>query len=648
MNKTIALISEHASPLAMLGGVDSGGQNIYVGELARQLAALGYTVDVFTRRDDPKLPLEVQWLPDVRIVHVEAGPSKQLPKESLFQYMDAFAAWMETFMERQPKRYALLHANFWMSGYVAMKLKEHIRIPFVITFHALGKVRLMHQRETDKFPEERCDVETQVMQAADGIIAECPQDEADLIQLYRADPDKITMVPCGFSPHEFHPIDKAYARMLLDLHPTRKMILQLGRMVPRKGIDTVIQSLAQLRENSMDAQLVVVGGEYEKPHLHADPEYRRLMEMATGLGVADAISFEGRKNREQLKYFYSAADVFVSTPWYEPFGITPLEAMACGTPVIGAKVGGIQYSVANGKTGFLVRPKDPQALARKLELVLKSEDLQVYLRQNAIKRVNECFTWKKVAQQMDEVYRGLAAPQPDGTADERQTIAEAFVEAADTLRLSADSLADTILRAGKALAKTFERGGKVLVCGNGGSAAESLHFSAELLGRFEIPNRVGLPVISLMGDPAMLTAWSNDIGFNDIFARQVEAYGRPGDMLMCLSTSGNSPNILEAMDRAKQLGMACMTLLGNDGGRAAVKGDINLIVPSRSTQRIQELHLHIIHLLCTLVERRLVDYSANRRASERSSSLVQAMDLSLQQKEKVKYDHAKQKSHIFG
>ncbi|SEL28988.1 glycosyltransferase [Parapedobacter koreensis] len=646
MNKTIALISEHASPLAMLGGVDSGGQNIYVGELARQLATLGYTVDVFTRRDDPKLPIEVQWLPDVRIVHIEAGPPKQLPKETLFQYMDAFTESMEAFMTRQPKRYTLLHANFWMSGYVAMKLKERLGIPFVVTFHALGKVRLMHQRETDKFPVERCDVESQIMQAADGIIAECPQDEADLIQLYQADADKITMVPCGFSPHEFHPIDKAYARMLLDLHPTRKIILQLGRMVPRKGIDTVIQALAQLRGSAIDAQLVIVGGEYEKPHLHADVEYRRLMEMASVLDVADAISFEGRKNREQLKYFYSAADVFVSTPWYEPFGITPLEAMACGTPVIGAKVGGIQYSVANGKTGFLVRPKDPEALARKLELVLKNDDLRIYMQHNAIKRVNECFTWKKVAQQMDEVYRGLTAAQLDNANDDKQVIAGAFQEAADIFRLSADSLTDTVLRAGKMLAKTFAKGGKVLVCGNGGSAAESLHFSAELLGRFELPNRVGLPVISLMADAAMLTAWSNDVGFDDIFAREVEAYGRPGDVLMCLSTSGNSPNILEAMDKAKQLGMVCVALLGNDGGRAAAKGDINLVVPSSSTQRIQELHLHIIHLLCTIVEQKLEDYSAKHQASG-LSSLIQAVDLPYQQNGKAKH-HAKQKSHIFG
>src|SRR5690606_22956909 len=137
----------------------------------------------------------------------------------------------EMYMARLSEPYRLLHANFWMSGYVAMKLKERLGIPFVITFHALGKVRLMHQGDADRFPKERCEVELKTMEKADAIIAECPQDQADLEQFYHIGNGKIRMIPCGFSPHEFHPIDKAYARMLLDLHPTRKIILQLGRMV---------------------------------------------------------------------------------------------------------------------------------------------------------------------------------------------------------------------------------------------------------------------------------------------------------------------------------------------------------------------------------------------------------------------------------
>lgn len=644
INKTIALISEHASPLALIGGVDSGGQNIYVGELARQLAGLGYTVDVFTRRDDPRLPAEVQWLTGVRVVHIDAGPAKPLPKEELFQYMDAFTEAMETFMHMQTLTYALLHANFWMSGYVAMKLKERLSLPLVVTFHALGKVRLLHQRETDKFPAARSDVESAIMQAADTVIAECPQDLADLTELYGADARKIATIPCGFNPNEFHPIDKAYARMLLGLNHRSKVILQLGRMVPRKGIDTVIQSLALLRKRRADVRLVIVGGEYIKPELEADTEYIRLRDLAIGLGVEDAVQFEGRKDREQLKYFYSAADVFVSTPWYEPFGITPLEAMACGTPVVGAKVGGIQYSVADGRTGFLVPPKNPEALAHKLKFILDDPDLRQHMRENAIARVNKSFTWEKVARAVGEVYEMLINKVAMAMSDDRRMVEEAFHDAAMTFERAARPLADVVVAAGNILSETFAKGKKVLVCGNGGSAAEALHFSAELLGRFELPNREGLPVISLAADTAMLTAWSNDIGFSNVFARQVAAYGRPQDVLVCLSTSGNSPNILAAMDKAKQLEMKCITLLGKDGGHAREKGDVNIVIPSDNTQRIQEMHLHIIHLLCGVVERRI----ENRIATHLQASLMETIDKPYRQNGKKKPEHGTPKSYILG
>lgn len=606
MSKTVAFISEHASPLATLGGVDSGGQNIYVGELARQLAEMGYRVDVFTRRDNAALPDVVQWVPGVRVIHVEAGPACVLPKEELFPYMDAFADYMQAFIVKQGIRYQLMHANFWMSGYVAMTLKERLHIPFVITFHALGKVRLLHQREHDQFPASRCAIEEQTMRAARWIIAECPQDKHDLMALYHADAEKIAMIPCGFNRHEFQPIDQTYARMLLGLCPTKKTVLQLGRMVPRKGIDNVIRSIALVKDVLPDAQLVVVGGEQEHLDAATDAEYKRLADLTSSLQLTDTVLFAGRKNREQLKYYYAAADVFVSTPWYEPFGITPLEAMACGTPVIGSHVGGIQYSVEHEKTGFLVPPKDPEALAEKLLLLLENGDLRTAMQRNALIRVNEHFTWGKIAKQLDTVYGQVFEEQGMGlAAGHTSFVSRAFGEAADTFRQAAAALTDVVERAGDVLLNTFVNGHKVLVCGNGGSAAESLHFSAELLGRFEAPNRVALPVIALVADTAMLTAWSNDVCFDDVFARQVEAYGQPGDVLLCLSTSGNSTNILAAMDRARRKGMTCMTLLGKDGGKAAEKGDINMVVPSDNTQRIQELHLHIIHLLCSLVEQGL-------------------------------------------
>src|SRR5690606_27955783 len=199
--------------------------------------------------------------------------------------------------------------------------------------------------------------------------------------------------------------------------------------------------------------------------------------------------------------------------------------------------GGIQYSVVNGKTGFLVPPKNPQVLARKLEFMLDSPDLLHYMRNNAIAHVNASFTWEKVAQEVGDVYRMHINKVPATVCEVEKKVAEALRDGAMTFHRAAEELTDTVAAAGILLSDAFAKGNKVLVCGNGGSAAEALHFSAELLGRFELPNRVGLPIISLVADTAMLTAWSNDIGFDDIFARQVEAYGRPGDVLLCLSTS---------------------------------------------------------------------------------------------------------------
>jgi len=262
MTRRVALISEHASPLALLGGTDSGGQNVYVGQLARHLACLGYDVDVFTRRDSETLPEQVEWMNGVRIVHVPAGPPARLRKERLLPHMAEFTAWMIRFITRERRPYHLLHANFWMSALAAAEIKRALDIPFVVTFHALGRVRRFHQREADEFPDDRFVIEDRVVAEADHVIAECPQDEEDLIRLYNADPARITIVPCGFDPMEFWPVSKQFARIALGLPQDQRVILQLGRLVPRKGIDNVIRGLGRLRrEHRVDARLLIVGGD---------------------------------------------------------------------------------------------------------------------------------------------------------------------------------------------------------------------------------------------------------------------------------------------------------------------------------------------------------------------------------------------------
>jgi glycosyltransferase involved in cell wall biosynthesis len=366
---------------------------------------MGYEVDVFTRREHPDLPRVAVWMDNVRIIQIDAGPACLIPKEEILPYMSAFGEDMIAFMREEQIWYDLVHANFFMSALVAMELKRMLGIPFVVTFHALGHVRKIHQGSQDKFPPERIAIEGAVMQHADQIIAECPQDREDLISYYNAPPGRISIIPCGVNPLEVYPVDRKVARRLLNLPEEGKILLQLGRMVPRKGVDNVIRALAGLNEAYSQTMLVIVGSNVPAATGERDPELERLRALAEDLHVEDRVIFTGQKDRHELKYFYSAADIFITTPWYEPFGITPLEAMACGTPVIGSDVGGIKYSVSHGRTGLLVHPKDPVALSEAIEELFENESLQAEMRTNAVKRVHALFTWEGIARKMKHLYQ---------------------------------------------------------------------------------------------------------------------------------------------------------------------------------------------------------------------------------------------------
>lgn len=606
MMRRIAMISEHASPLAALGGVDSGGQNVYVSKLAKHLAGLGYRVDIFTRRDDAGLPDIVAWSKGVRIIHVPAGPAEFVPKEKLLPYMKEFASYLIQFSRHQRRPYDLVHANFWMSAQVAADFKRATGTPFVVTFHALGRVRRLHQGQADGFPDERFAVEQRVVAEADRVIAECPQDEADLISLYDADPARLTIIPCGFDPEEFRPLDKVLSRVAVGLPPRERIILQLGRMVPRKGVDTVIRGLATLvKDHGVSARLVIVGGESEDPDPNLTPEIGRLQAVVRAEGVEDRVTFIGRRHRDVLNYYYSAADIFVTMPWYEPFGITPVEAMAAGTPVVGANVGGIKFTVRDGETGYLVPAKDHQALAERLAYLYHNPKILGRLRHHAIRRANDLFTWHSVANAMaalyEEVLAGQRLPQED-EAEQLGLIDKSFETTVETMLQSRQILRASIFEAASAISACFANGGKVLVCGNGGSAAEAMHLVTELVGRFKLKDRVALPALALNADNSVLTAWANDVSFDNVFARQVEAYGQPGDLLIGLSTSGRSKNLIQAFERARERNLGCISLLGGDGGELLQLSDIPLVVPSFDAQRIQEVHTLVLHLLCELVE----------------------------------------------
>jgi glycosyltransferase involved in cell wall biosynthesis len=352
--------------------------------------------------------------------------------------MEAFSRFMIGFFAGEETSYQVVHANFFMSGLVGLHIKAAFGTPLVTTFHALGRVRRIHQGADDGFPDARFDIEDRLVAQSDSVIAECPQDEADLLSLYHADAARIDLVPCGFDSAEFQPADKARAREKLGWPRDRFIALQLGRMVPRKGIDNVVRAIGICNRQLDEAtELYVVGGNSDHANEVATPEIGRLRAIAQDCGASNHVSFLGRHGRARLSTFYNAADVFVTTPWYEPFGITPLEAMACAKPVIGADVGGIRYSVMHGETGLLVPPNNAMALAA--ALVKLKHDPVAAQRMGAagLARAKAMFTWTDVAQSLTRIYARVAGIELPAQAQSAQVLMPAE---ADSFALGGTSI----------------------------------------------------------------------------------------------------------------------------------------------------------------------------------------------------------------
>src|SRR5436305_2257398 len=387
------MVSEHASPLAALGGADAGGQNVHVAALATALGRRGHEVTVCTRRDSPDLPDAMPLAPGVTVQHVPAGPARQLPKDDLLGHMPAFARWLAGRWRDQPPDVA--HAHFWMSGIASVWAARSQPVPVVQTFHALGRVKRRYQAEADTSPPQRIGIEAVVAQRASAIIATCTDEIRELIA-YGARPDTMYVVPCGVDCDHFRPGPQAGRPR----SPAR--VLTLGRLVPRKGIDTVISAIARIP----GAELVVAGGP-DRSQLDDDPEVSRLRRTAAECGVTDRVSFTGRVAHEDVPALLSSADVVVSDPWYEPFGIVPVEAMACGSAVIASAVGGHLDTVADGVTGLLVPPRDPAALAGRLSRLLADPGWRRELGAAGAVRARARYSWDRIAAETEAVYACL-------------------------------------------------------------------------------------------------------------------------------------------------------------------------------------------------------------------------------------------------
>ncbi|HEX2857405.1 MAG TPA: glycosyltransferase [Propionibacteriaceae bacterium] len=394
------MVSEHANPLAVLGGVDAGGQNVHVGTLAAELAALGHDVTVYSRRDDPDVDTRIETPQGYAVEHVPAGPPTEVSKDDLLQYMPAFARYLEQrWREQTPD---LVHAHFWMSGVAATRAARKVPMPVVQTFHALGTVKRRHQGSHDTSPVERIGFERRLCRRVDHVIATAT-DEVDELAMMGLPRSRASVVPCGVDTSLFRPLDVE--------HGDRPRLLVIGRLVERKGVGNVIEALAQLP----GVELVVAGGP-SLDHLDDDVEIRRLRQVADRHGVSDRVQFVGGVAREDVPALMSSADIVVAVPWYEPFGIVPVEAMSCGRPVVGSAVGGLLDTVVPGVTGELVPPRRPDLLAPVLADLLADPGRREAYGRAGRERALANYPWSEVAARTAAIYQTLLVPAVEEVA----------------------------------------------------------------------------------------------------------------------------------------------------------------------------------------------------------------------------------------
>lgn len=393
------MVSEHASPLAVLGDVDAGGQNLYVAELSATLCRHGHEVVVYTRRDHPRSSARVRTDQGYDVVHVPAGPATRLAKDELLPHMGEFAHFLAArWSDDTPD---VVHAHFWMSGLAAVHGARPMNVPVVQTYHALGIVKRRHQAADDTSPPERVGVERLIGRRVAAIAATCSDEVSELIRMGLAR-SRMSIVPCGVDLAMFTPEGPRAERG----RPRR--IVTVGRFVRRKGFDDVIAALSKLD----DTELVIAGGP-AGGRLRDDPEAKRLRALATDAGVADRVVFTGQVSRSDMPALLRSADAVVCAPWYEPFGIVPLEAMACGVPVVATAVGGLTDTVVDGVTGVHVPPRDPAALARALHALLADATQRQEFGIAGQDRVAARYSWDRVAADMLRVYQRARAAVPN-------------------------------------------------------------------------------------------------------------------------------------------------------------------------------------------------------------------------------------------
>ena len=393
----VAFISFHACPLASPGEGKSGGMNVYARQLALALGNAGVHVDIFTRDHTESESKITEIAPGVRVIHLPGGPA-ETALDGLFPHLPEFSQALLEFQIETGLTYQAVHSHYWLSGWVGQQMATEWRAPHILTFHTLSLIK-MQSRAGESEPATRQQVEKELMASADHIVAFSPHERDAMVRLYQADATRIGLIPCGVDLSLFRPLDQQEVREKLGLNG-EKVLLYVGRIEPLKGLELLLHTAAQLQTFEQIRVLVVGGG------AGRDQEIDRLRELAKSLNVDKVFDFIGRVDQQDLPLYYNAADVCVVPSFYESFGLAALESMACGTPVVATRAGGLSTIIQHGRTGYLKAWRCPEAFASSLEMIISSRNLQHSMGLAARRRA-EGLSWDNVAGQIAGVYDSL-------------------------------------------------------------------------------------------------------------------------------------------------------------------------------------------------------------------------------------------------
>ena len=371
--------------------------NVYVRQLATALGEMGMKIDIFTREHLDVVNRVETIGPNVRVIHLKAGePDAHLG--DLYAFLPDFLERLNDFREEEGLEYDVVHSHYWLSAWVGRELSQAINVPHVVTFHTLSLIK-MQSRAGEIEQTERPVVEAEVMATADHIIAFSPHERDAMARLYGADARKVSLVPCGVDLEVFRPLDQKSVRSRLGLNG-EKILLYVGRVEPIKGLDLLVETAAQM-DSAEGVRMMVVGAD-----VNGDREMDRVKQLAKERDLEDKIDFVGQVDHDDLPLYYNAADVCVVPSYYESFGLVALESMACGTPVVATRVGGLSTIIHHGRTGYLKSWRCPEAFANSVEMIISSDGLQQSMGEAARKRA-EGMGWDNVASLMWDEYSVL-------------------------------------------------------------------------------------------------------------------------------------------------------------------------------------------------------------------------------------------------